>query len=217
MGSVYTLAWLRGLDCDGCTIAALGDSSAGGFEGLLGKQSPGLPTVDLLHPLFALETGDAFVHRLRQCAQGKLGPFGLLVESAISCGTSADQRCFAGLGEEQGQPISVTWWLDCLAAKADFVLAIGDCAAWGGPHSIGVNPTTSTGVGMWLGPDYRSRLGLPVVNLTGCSAPAGLLATVADLVVWANGLGPVPELDEHSRPRRLYEGIWKGALALWEQ
>lgn len=212
----YSLVWVRGVDCEGCTIAALGDPSAGGFEGLFGAPREGLSTIDLIHPLFALETGEAFMDRMRSCARGLLGPYALLVESAVTELIPGAPGWFESLGEEDHQPMSIGTWLDRLAPGADFVAAVGDCAVWGGPHSIAGNPTQSTGVSMWLGSDYRSRLGAPVINLPGCAVQAGVLATVADLVAWACGRGSAPELDEHNRPRLAYGAVWKGALALWE-
>jgi Ni,Fe-hydrogenase I small subunit len=144
MPQCYNLVWLRGIDCDGCTIAAMGEMSAGGLEHLLFEHHPGLPHINLIHPLLALEAGDQFVDQLRRCGNGELGQFGVLVESAIPPELPGNGY-FGALGEENGQPIAIGTWLERLAAGCDFVIAIGDCAVWGGPHSIGENPTRSTG------------------------------------------------------------------------
>jgi hydrogenase small subunit len=57
----------------------------------------------------------------------------------------------------------------------------------------------------FLGKDYRSALGVPVVNITGC-APVGdnFTETVAALLYFLQGLGPLPEFDELGRPAWLF-------------
>jgi len=57
----------------------------------------------------------------------------------------------------------------------------------------------------FLGKDYLSALGLPVVNVPGCS-PVGdnFTETVAAVLLFLNGLGPLPEFDELGRPAWLF-------------
>lgn len=57
------------------------------------------------------------------------------------------------------------------------------------------------GVIDFLGEDYRSALGLPVINIPGC-APVGdnFTETVAAIVIFLQSLGPLPEFDELGRP-----------------
>jgi uptake hydrogenase small subunit len=75
-------------------------------------------------------------------------------------------------------------WVRELAAVADYTVAIGDCASWGGIPAASPNPTDSIGLqylkkrrGGFLGADYKSRAGLPVINIPGCPAhPDGDIA-----------------------------------------
>src|SRR5260370_251800 len=109
----------------------------------------------------------------------------------------------AGLGE--GKSVPSAEWLRRLAPGAAAVIAIGTCATWGGiPAAIG-NVTNSMSLMDYLGKDYRSALGLPVVNVPGCS-PVGdnFTETVASVLVFLQGLGPVPEFDELGRPAWLF-------------
>jgi hydrogenase small subunit len=57
----------------------------------------------------------------------------------------------------------------------------------------------------FLGQDYRSKFGLPVVNVPGC-APLGdnFTETVALLLLFLNGKAPLPEFDEVGRPAWLF-------------
>jgi hydrogenase small subunit len=75
-----------------------------------------------------------------------------------------------------------------LAQKANFVLAVGTCASFGGVGSDG--EVEATGLqfhkkerGGFLGPDFRSGEGLPVINLPGCPCHCSVvLGTLSSLV-----------------------------------
>ena len=58
------------------------------------------------------------------------------------------------------------------APNAAAVFAVGTCATWGGVPAAQGNVTNSMGTMDYLGKDYRSALGLPVINIPGC-APVG--------------------------------------------
>ena len=92
-----------------------------------------------------------------------------------------------------------------LAPGAAASIAIGTCATWGGiPSSVG-NPTGAMSLMDFLGEDYRSAYGLPVVNIPGC-APVGdnFTETVAAVLMFLQGMGPIPEFDALGRPAWLF-------------
>lgn len=210
------VVWLTGASCDGCTIKALGDTTAGGLEALLAGTAPGLPRIRLVHAALSLESGAEFVALLAGAARGELGPFGLVVESSLPDEGDTRPGMFPTFGEGgDGEPPSIGRWLDRLAPAAEWVIAWGDCAVWGGPHAIGVNPMGATGVVARVGWDFRSACGLPVVHLPGCAPPPTLIGTIAAILKWQQGDGPPLELDDLYRPRGLYEGTWRGAFTAW--
>lgn len=212
---VFHLVWLTGPSCDGCTVGAIGDTTAGGIEALLAGTVPGLPRVALVHPALSFESGEEFVEQLRRAERGDLGPFALIVEASIPDERRANGGFFSGLGEDEGTPIPIAAWVSRLAPRAAVVVAFGDCGVWGGPHSLEPNPVGATGVGVHLGIGYRSALDLPVINLPGCCAPPVLIATLAAILHHAHGDGPALELDDTNRPRFAYPEQWKGALPVW--
>jgi len=57
----------------------------------------------------------------------------------------------------------------------------------------------------FLGKAYKSALALPVINIPGC-APIGdnFTETVAGLLYYLQGFGPLPEIDELGRPAWLF-------------
>ena len=212
---VFHLVWLTGPSCDGCTIGALGETTAGGLEALLAGTAAGLPRLVVVHPALSFDSGDAFIEHLRRAARGALDPYALIVEASIPDERLAQGGFFAGLGEENGAPVPIAVWVDRLAPRAAAVVAFGDCGVWGGPHALEPNPVGATGAAMHLGVGYRSALGLPVVNLPGCCAPPVLIATLATILTHARGQGPALDLDDMNRPRSAYPDRWKGALPVW--
>ncbi|MGH9847432.1 MAG: hydrogenase expression protein HypE, partial [Blastocatellia bacterium] len=109
------------------------------------------------------------------------------------------------LGGDQRRQIPTTEWLKRLAPGAAAVIAVGTCATWGGIPAAAGNPTNAMGVMDFLGKDYRSTTGLPVINIPGCS-PIGdnFTETVAVILLFLQGLGPLPEFDELGRPAWLF-------------
>ena len=201
------LFWIVGASCDGCTIAVSGATHPR-IEHLLNGVIPGLPRVELVHTVLSVESGAEWTENLRMAAAGELdAPFLICWEGSIMDETLSGEGYFMGLGEdrETGRQITSLEWLDRMAPLAAAVIAVGTCATWGGiPAAIG-NPTGAKGVMDHLGKDYRSTLGLPVVNIPGCS-PIGdnILETAAAALLFLNGLAPLPEFDELGRPAWLF-------------
>jgi Ni,Fe-hydrogenase I small subunit len=90
-----------------------------------------------------------------------------------------------------------------LCCEAEYVLAMGTCAAFGGIPAAPPNPTESSGLqfslakpGGLLTPEWLSRAGFPVINLSGCPVDAvTMLRTMSSIVN-----GGVPALDKLNRP-----------------
>src|SRR5262249_43147241 len=90
-----------------------------------------------------------------------------------------------------------------LCNKADYVLAMGTCAAFGGIPAAPPNPTESSGLqfsndrpGGLFGPEWRSRAGSPVLNLAGCPVDAATMVKTMSRVLDGMPL----ELDTYNRP-----------------
>jgi hydrogenase small subunit len=206
------------MSCDGCSIAVVGATNPS-VESLLAGAVPALPKVLLHHPVLSVEAGHEFVRNFELAWQGKLAdPYVVIYEGSI-----ADERIaaktggyWAALGVEevdgQSRPVPTAEWLSRLAPGAAAVLAIGTCATWGGVPAAFGNVTGAMSVMDFLGADYRSAFGLPVVNVPGC-APIGdnFMETVAAILLFLQGLGPLPEFDELGRPKWLFgETVHRG-------
>ncbi|MEO6651503.1 MAG: hydrogenase expression protein HypE [Ilumatobacteraceae bacterium] len=201
------LFWIVGASCDGCTIAISGATHPP-VEDLLNGRVPGLPRVELVHTVLSVESGAEWVENLRLAAEGKLdAPYLIAWEGSIMDETLSGDGYWMGLGEdrETGRQITSLEWLDRMAPGAAAILAVGTCATWGGIPAAHGNPTNAMGVMDHLGKDYRSTLGLPVINIPGCS-PIGdnITETAAAALLFLNGLAPLPEFDELGRPAWLF-------------
>ncbi len=205
--------WLAGMSCDGCSIAAVGAQNPS-VEQLISGAIPGIPVVVLHHPVLAVEAGEAFMSPYRLAKEGKLGaPYVVIYEGSVANEKIAAE--FGGYWSAMGadisadgstQPIPTAHWLRDLAPGAAAVIAIGTCATWGGIPAAAGNVTGSMGVMDYLGKDYLSALGLPVINVPGCS-PVGdnFTETVATVLMFLAGVGPLPAFDELGRPAWMFK------------
>ncbi len=205
--------WLAGMSCDGCTISVAGATNPG-IEGLLTGTVPAMPKVLLHHPVLSVEAGQEFTQSFKDAWEGKLAdPYVMVYEGSI-----ADERIAARTGgywsamgsEVMGEgsdsrPVPSAEWAERLAPGAAATIAIGTCATWGGIPSAEGNPTGAMSLMDFLGKDYRSAFGLPIINIPGC-APQGdnFTETVFAVLLFLQGLGPLPTFDELGRPAWLF-------------
>lgn len=201
------LIWMVGASCDGCTVAVTGATHPR-VEHLLAGVVPGLPRVELVHTVVSVESGAEWTHNLFMAERGELdAPYVIVWEGSVMDESISGDGYWMGLGEdpETGRQITSLEWLDRLTPGAAAVVAIGTCASWGGIPAAKGNVTNAMGVMEYLGKDYRSSFGVPVVNVPGCS-PVGdnFLETASAVLLFLNGLAPLPEFDELGRPAWLF-------------
>jgi hydrogenase small subunit len=203
---VHILWITAGLSCDGDSVSITAASQPSLEDVILGA-IPGLPKVHLHNPVLAYENGDEFMKFWYDAEQGKLDPFVLVVEGSIPNEKIKPEGYWAAMGTDKqtGQPITTCEWLDRLAHKAWGVVCIGTCATYGGIHAMQGNPTGAMGVADYLGWDFRSAGGLPIVNVPGCPVqPDNFMETLLYLLYHAAGLAPIIPLDEQLRPTWLF-------------
>ena len=139
---------------------------------------------------------------------GKLDPFVLILEGSLPNEKLSGDGYFAAMGDnpDTGQPITTNEWIDRLAPKAAAVVAVGTCATYGGIPAMKNNPTGAMGLSDYLGWKWKSKAGIPIVNIPGCPAqPDNITETLMYLVFALAGMAPVPELDDVGRPKWLFE------------
>src|SRR5437764_7642381 len=140
------------------------------------------------------------------------------MEGSIPNESIKTEGYWAALGSDPatGQPIPTTEWIDRLAPKALAVVAIGTCATYGGIHAMQGNPTGAMGLADYLGWNWRSKAGIPIVNVPGCPVqPDNFMETLLYLLYQAAGLAPMIPLDDALRPtwlvaKTVHEGSDRG-------
>ncbi len=199
------VAWLAGASCDGCSISVLGATKPS-LEDLLGGKLPGIPKVVLMHTALSMESGYEYIENLKRCERSEYWPYVVVLEGSVANEKLAGDGFWIAIGEdENGRPITTSEWLSRLCPGAAATIAIGTCATWGGIPAAEHNATGAMGLMDYLGKDYRSAFGLPVINVPGC-APIGdnFTETVAAIIMFLQGIAPLPKFDELGRPEWLY-------------
>ncbi|MEX0790330.1 MAG: hypothetical protein WD178_06085 [Actinomycetota bacterium] len=194
------------LSCDGDSVSMTSATSPS-MEDLVQGIVPGMPRLLLHHPVLAYENGQEFLSAWFDAAEGKIEPFILVVEGSIPNETLSGDGYWAGLGAdpETGQPIPTTHWITQLAAKAAVVVAVGTCATYGGVPAMKNNPTGAMGLPDYLGWEWRSSEGVPIVCIPGCPAqPDNITETLLYLTLMLSGKAPPIELDDSLRPKWLF-------------
>jgi hydrogenase small subunit len=199
--------WITaGLSCDGDSVSITAATQPS-IEDLLGGVFPGLPRVHLHNPVLVYANGEEFLAPFRRAAAGTPDrPFVLVVEGSLPNEAIKKEGYWAALGnDEHGQPIPTTTWIDRLAPHAWAVVACGTCATYGGIPAMAGNPTGAMGLADHLGWSFRSKGGLPVVNVPGCPVqPDNFMETLLYLLFQVAGLSPPIPLDEALRPTWLF-------------
>jgi hydrogenase small subunit len=207
LSEVHILWISEGMSCDGDTVSITAASQPSIEDVVLGN-IPGLPKVHLHNKVLDFSLGgEDFLAPFRQAARDELNPFVLVIEGSIPNETINGEGFWSGFGNRPGtdQPQKLTEWIDDLAPKAIAVVAIGTCATYGGIHAMAGNATGSMGLADYLGWDFRSRAGLPVVNVPGCPVqPDNFMETLLWLLQFAAGKAPMIPLDENFRPTWLF-------------
>jgi len=192
------LLWLQGGACSGNTMS------------FLNAEEPSVCDLVtdfginvLWHPSLGMELGEGLQKVLRALISGEMALDILVFEGTVV-------RAPNGTGQWNrfaGRPMKD--WVKDLTSVAGHVIAIGDCATWGGIPATAPNPSESIGLqflkrdhGGFLGKDFRAKSGLPVINIPGCPAHPDWMTQI--IVAVATGRAADVGLDEFQRPKTFF-------------
>jgi NiFe hydrogenase small subunit HydA len=209
-GKVH-LIWLPLAGDSGCTISMLQASN----PDLIGAVQDLQTSADFWQPLMTPDydmgwiaagytTEDRSQVPLMNAAFGDAPVDVLVVEGTPQVGTppGGTPGDYCTIGEHNGKPVNGYELLQKLAAKANYVVAVGQCSAFGGIPAGKGNLTEAVSVTTALkmaGVTTKN----PVINLAGCPAhPDWTLVTLASVLQ-----GFTPDLDELGRPKAFYSHI----------
>ncbi|HEC21859.1 MAG TPA: uptake hydrogenase small subunit [Chloroflexi bacterium] len=172
--------WLEFQDCAGCT------------ESISRSQNPTLTSLVLndltieYHETLMAAAGFQAEGAKEAAMEQYYGEYVLVVEGSIPQGAGG---VYCTVGGRTALDI-----LRETAEGAFAVIAVGNCASFGGLPKASPNPTDAVGV-MELVTDK------PVINIPGCPAiPEAMTNTIAHIIA----LGSIPELDYLKRPMAFY-------------
>lgn len=141
------------------------------------------------HWLFNAAQGDSAIKAMLDTVEKDAGNFWLVVEGSVM--TAAGGR-FNHIFMRNGEMVTGMAALQEIAPKAKYVLAFGDCAAFGGPSAAHPNPGGAKGV--W------EVIPQKVINIAGCPAhPDWMTGTMTHLALYG-----LPELDHFNRPKLFF-------------
>jgi len=195
-----------GMSCDGDSVSVT-NATLPSIEDVILGAIPGLPKVNLYNRVLAYQNGDELMKYFYDAWEGRLDPFVLVVEGSIPNEKIKSEGYWTAIGydKQTGQPITLNEWLDRLTPRAWAVVACGTCATYGGIHAMQGNPTGSMGLADYLGWKWRSKAGVPIVNVPGCPVqPDNMMETLLYLLYQAAGLAPMIPLDDMLRPTWLF-------------
>ena len=178
--TIHVLWMTSGLGCDGESVAMTSATNPS-LEDIIQGVIPGTPRVVLHTPVLAFENGDEFMQAWYDAEAGRLDPFVLILEGSVANEELSGEGHWSGFGVSPltGQPITTNEWIDRLSPKAAAVMAVGTCATYGGITAMKNNPTGAMGLPDYLGWDWKSRSGLPIVCIPGCpSQPDNITETL---------------------------------------
>ncbi|AGL00750.1 hydrogenase small subunit [Desulfoscipio gibsoniae] len=148
--------------------------------------------IDLLYSnTFMAAQGPDALNILNQVSSLYRSRFTLVVEGAIPLNSNG---LFCSIALTPNRPVTALEAVTTLGNQAQYVVAIGTCASFGGVTAARPNITGSVGVRDVL----SSR---KVINVSGCPVnPDWFVGTLAHLLMYG-----LPELDKLNRPNLFYE------------
>ncbi len=198
MAKRKSLLWLQSGGCGGCTLSLIGAESPDFIASLE------IAGIDILwHPSLSEATGSEAIGLIRRILAGEVDLDILCLEGSVIAGPGGTGR-FHMMSGFDDKPMKDL--IAALAAVSGTVMGIGSCAAFGGVTAGGDNHVEAMGLGFegsesggLLGPDFRAKSGLPVVNISGCPIhPDWVVETLFQL---AADTMNAEDLDPFGRPK----------------
>ena len=182
------LLWLQGLTCNGNTQSLLNAENPSFYE-IFSK-------INLLyHP--SLSVDNNLFEIIEKIEKNKIDLTFLVLEGAVS-----SDKNFHKIGD-----YSIAQILDKIIHKADYIIAVGNCASFGNfPSNFEGNPDVQ-GLQFkfqkqegFLSSNFRSKKGYPVINITGCPIHPSWFTQVLMALLYEKEI----MLDSYNRPKELY-------------
>lgn len=192
------ILWLQGGACSGNTMSFLNAQEPSVVELIVDFG------INILwHPSLGLEIGTEVSDLLDNIIDGKIKLDIFVYEGTVIQGPNGTGMMNTFCEKPMME------WVKKLSGVASYVVALGSCSTFGGLPAVDPNPSESTGLqfhkkqkGGFLGANYVSKGGLPVINISGCPAHPAWIAQI--LVALSVGRLDDILLDEYNRPKTFF-------------
>jgi hydrogenase small subunit len=197
--------WIQGQSCTGCTVALMGSD-------YFRPENLGHTKLSLRYqPTVMSAQGSQATDVIEQTEKDYAGKYLVVLEGAIPTG-EGEEFCTFGLAgatkDLMGRTVpgdrTAFDWLVELIPDAQAVLAVGNCASFGG-----IPATESQVTGATSATDVVKAIDCdkPVINVAGCPPhPDWIVGTLVDLLLWVGAHLEAPVLDDRNCVKRFYEG-----------
>jgi hydrogenase small subunit len=193
----YPAIWVQGAGCSGCSVSVLNAVSPTIAHLILEEVVPGKHVSLRFHPTVMAGSGKLAVDILLAAPKDSR-PYLLVLEGSVPTKIGK----IGGAGPD-GKEIDFPEQFARLAKKALAVVAIGDCAAFGGIPASGPNLAGCQSAREFLA---AQGIATPLVNLGGCPPhPDWFMHTVASVLLY--GLPSAADLDADLRPKTFYSAL----------
>lgn len=197
------LIWIQGQGCTGCTVSFLDNNRHNPF-----KQPDG-PLIRFQPDLMAA-AGHQAIEIINETKRQSKSRYILVIEGSIPIKEYAG-FCTFGLAENTekqlvGSPVPgdkpICDWVEELSPGAAAVVAVGNCAVFGGLPADNAQVTGATAATEIV---ERIDNEKPLINVSGCPPhPEWFIGSVIEAMLWSNGKKGKPDLDEHKRLKAFY-------------
>lgn len=153
----------------------------------------------LWHPSISDSNSLEYEKLNKQLADGSRELDILCVEGSILCGPNGSGMFDTSYGRAKKDLVK------SLADQAGYILAVGTCASFGGIGADGATEATGLQFLKWnkggfLGEDFKTKNGFPVINLPGCPCHCDVIGGTLSALVERTPL----ELSEYNTPLEWY-------------
>jgi len=189
----YPVIWLQGAGCSGCSVSVLNTKSPRIEDVLIDEIVPGKHISMRFQATIMAGSGEKAMNIIPETEKELPGRYILIVEGAIP---TLKNGFFCEIGDRSMLDLFLELAADSLA-----VIALGECASFGGISAAAPNPSGSRSVKEVLD---ENKIDIPLINIPGCPPhPDWFEGTIVELLL--KGLDI--ELDELGRPKQFFSRL----------
>jgi hydrogenase small subunit len=202
-GGKPPVIWIQGQNCTGCSVSFLNSNYPSVAELVLDKLSV------RYQPNVSAASGYVATKAIEDTAKEMNGKYVLVIEGPIPTAKGGEYATFGVesatkdlMGKTVPKDKTAEAWVKELVPGAAAVIALGNCAAYGGIPAANASVTGTKTVSEMVAKIDKKK---PIVNVGGCPAhPDWFVGTVLDVLLWLKGEKKALNLDKYKRDKAFF-------------